>query len=372
MKNVLIIHCNPQNLVSILNLKSMNLTSKSKTHKILVIQFKYLGDAVFITPALTALHQAYPASEIQLLVAEEVAPIFNHLPFIKKVWAFPRTRGKAKLSKSLPFIYKLRKEKFDLSIDFAGNDRGSILSLFSGAKIRLSSIEHNPTFLQKLAYTKTIRTSLLPISWVKRHLKLLALLLKIPETTNPKMWIEADPLLEAEALQTLKKYEIICHLGTSQPKKEWPIDHWIQLYRLANNAGYKLAFSSGINAREQNLIAELKKLAPEAYALPPTNNLSMYLAVLNQAKLVISGDTGPLHFSAGLGVKVIGLFGTTDSVMFAAPVYHENESILSVPCSCIGARSQFVTCQSATACMSTISAEQVFELLKERYPLNVL
>ena len=263
----------------------MNLSTRPKTVKILVIQFKYLGDAVFITPAIQALHHQYPNAEIQLLVAEEVAPVFKHLPFINKIWAFPRTRGKANFLESLPFILKLRKEKFDLSIDFAGNDRGSILSLFAGAKIRLSCIEHNPTFLQKLAYTKTIRTSLLPVSWVNRHLKLLTLLLKIPEAANPKMWIVADSFLEKEASQSLKNHDIICHLGTSQPKKEWPIDHWVQLYKLAIKAGYRLAFSAGINAREQSLIAELKKNVPEAYALPPMNNLSMYLAVLNQAKL---------------------------------------------------------------------------------------
>jgi ADP-heptose:LPS heptosyltransferase len=50
---------------------------------------------------------------------------------------------------------------------------------------------------------------------------------------------------------------------------------------------------------------QLRKSLPSAFALTPSNNLGMYLAILAQAKVVISGDTGPLHFAAGLGVKVI-------------------------------------------------------------------
>ena len=160
----------------------MSTLTKTKTQKILVIQFKYLGDAVFITPALQALHRQHPTAELHILVASEVAPIFKHFPAIKKVWALPRERGKAKLRESLPFVLSLRKEKFDLSIDFVGNDRGGILSLLVGAKSRFSAIERNPTFLQKLAYTNTVKTALLPVSWVKRHLKMLSLLMGTSET----------------------------------------------------------------------------------------------------------------------------------------------------------------------------------------------
>lgn len=341
-----------------------------KTQKILAIQFKYLGDAVFITPALQVLHQQHPEAEIHVLAAEEVAPIFQHLSFLTKVWSLPRTRGKAKLGESLPFVFKLRKEKFDLSIDFVGNDRGSIFSLLIGAKSRLAAIDHGTTFLQKLAYTRTVRNSLLPTSWVKRHLKMLSLFMPIIEANEPRMKIESDPQLQSDAIEILQEHEVICHLGTSQPKKEWHIHRWVELHRLASKAGYKLAFSAGTNQREQTLISELKELCPDAFVLPRLKNLSDYLAVLNQAKVVISGDTGPLHFGAGLGVKVIGLFGTADSVRHASPIYQANELVMSRQCTCINELARFPTCQSRSPCMDSISAEQVFELLKERYPLN--
>lgn len=341
-----------------------------KKTKIIGIQFKYLGDAVFITPALQALHQQHPNAEIHILVAAEVAPIFEHLAFIKKVWALPRTRGKAKLTESLPFVRALRKEKFDLSIDFVGNDRGGILSLLVGAKSRLSAIEHKPTFLQKLAYTNTIQTTLLPSSWVKRHLKMLSLLMGTSETPAPQMLIAANPSLAGQAQQLLQNHQIICHLGTSQEKKEWPITSWAEFYQLATNAGFSLAFSAGTIERERNLVLELKKALPDAFILPPIKKLEMYLSVLNQAKVVISGDTGPLHFAAGLGLKVIGLFAVDDGVQHYAPIYAKNEVIIGKRCTCPGELANLPTCQSPSPCMHSISAEQVLERLKERYPLS--
>ena len=54
---------------------------------------------------------------------------------------------------------------------------------------------------------------------------------------------------------------------------------------------------------------ELKKLAPAAPVLPPVPELALFLALLKRAGVFISGDTGPLHFAAGLGVPTIALFG---------------------------------------------------------------
>ena len=352
-----------------MNLSLFN--TKAKAQKILAIQFKYLGDAVFITPALKALHQQYPEAEIHVLVPEEVASVLRYIPFVTKTWALPRTRGKAKLTQTLPFLKQLRKEKFDISIDFAGNDRGAILSLLIHAPKRLSAIGNKTNLIHKLAYTSVIQTDTLPKIWVSRHLKMLSLLLNTAKPKENVLEIHANPHLQDEAKQTLKNHEIICHIGTSQPKKEWPISHWLAFYNLAKSAGYKIAFTSGINDRERALMLELKKEAPELFELPSSKNLELFIAVLNQAKVVISSDTGPLHFAAGLGKKVIGLFAVHDGVQHYAPIYAKNEVIIGKPCTCTGELVHFATCQSASPCMNSISAEQVFELLKERYPLNV-
>jgi len=337
-------------------------------NRILIIQFKYLGDAVFITPALQALQAQYPSAEIHMLVSDDVAPMFEHATWIAKTWVLPRMRGKSKLFESWPVIKKIRNCNFDLSIDFVGNDRGALLSLLIHAKYRIAPLEKKQNLLRKFAYTKTIPTEHLTISWVKRHFELLQLSLNTPIPPNLKMLIASDPLCEDQAKSILKGHTVICHVGTSQQKKEWPIQRWHELYLISKSSGYKLAFSAGPNEREQGILSELKKQEPDIYLLSPSLGLKIYLAILKQSRVVISGDTGPLHFAAGLGVKVIGLFGTADSVLRAAPIYDKNEAIISKPCKCVGEKSKFVTCQEQQSCMGSIKALDVFKMLKKIDP----
>jgi ADP-heptose:LPS heptosyltransferase len=337
--------------------------------KILAIQFKYLGDAVFITPALEALHQQYPSAEIHVLVAQEVAPILSHLTYVKKVWGLRRARGKTKLLETLPLLNQLRKEKFDLSIDFAGNDRGATLSLLIGAKDKVAAVDANPKFLQRIAYTRVIAADQLPKVWVARHLKMLSLLLGTPEPSKPNIKIAANSTLLEDARKALNHHNIICHIGTSQQKKEWPISHWLKLYQMAKKAGYSIVFVTGTNQREQMALKKLKEIAPEIFELHP-KSLEHYLAFLNEAELIISGDTGPLHFAAALGKKIIGLFAVEDGVKHYAPIYKQNEIIFGKSCTCTGKLAHFPVCQSPSPCMSSITPEQVFELLKKRYPLK--
>ena len=106
--------------------------------KILAIQFRYFGDAALMTPALRAIKEQVPNAALHVLVAEEVTPLFQHLPWLERVWAFPRARGKARLRQSWPIIRALRRERFDRSVDFGSGDRSAIISLLCGARQRLA------------------------------------------------------------------------------------------------------------------------------------------------------------------------------------------------------------------------------------------
>jgi ADP-heptose:LPS heptosyltransferase len=299
----------------------------AKVNKILAIQFKYLGDAVFITPALRALKEHQPDGELHVLVASEVAPLLEHLPWITKVWPMPRTRGRARFRDSWPVTRALRREAFYRSVDFGGNDRGAILSFLSGAQNRLGAVDQT-NLLKKLCYTQSVSAGALPPSWVQRHLQLLAVW-RIPPPKSSALEIAADPALAEAAARLLPGGRVLCHLGTSQLCKEWPLDRWREFHRLARGTGLRLAFSSGTSERERALLTDLKKLEPEIFTLPPVPSLKLFLAVLRRARAVVAGDTGPLHFAAGLGVPVIGLFGKEDSLVRAAPIYRENEMVKS-------------------------------------------
>ena len=327
--------------------------------KILAIQFKYFGDAVMMTPALRAIRSHFPKGELHVLVPEEVAPIFDHLPWLNRVWPMPRRRGHARISQSWPVIRALRRERFDRSVDFAGNDRGAILSFLIGARQRLGLISTGGFLGRRFCYTHRVASAPLDRHEMFRTLHVLSAW-GIDSIPQFDVEIQTDPALNDAAKRLLPDRKIICHLASSQPKKEWPLSHWAALYRLAATAGLKLIFGTGIGSREELLLDDFKRLVPDAPVLQPIPDLALYLAVLKRAAVFVSGDTGPLHFAAGLGVPTIALFGPTSAVRWA-PAGQRHQVLTGSPCGCDG---NFAICHGASHCLAAITPDRVFERLK--------
>ena len=332
--------------------------------KILALQFKYFGDAVLMTPALRAIHENLPKAELHLLVPEEIAPLFQHLPWLNRVWPMPRQRGSASLAKSWPGIRALRSEKFDRSVDFASNDRGAILSRIIGAHRRLGWDERGGFLGRKFCYTDRVKSEAKPQHESARLVHLLSGW-QIPPPASLEAEIRPDPSLASAAKKILPdEHAVICHTASSQSKKEWPLAHWAKFYQLAAGTGSRVVFTTALGEREAGLMAGLKKLAPDAAILPPVPDLPLFLAVLARAGAFISGDTGPLHFAAGLGVPTISLFGPTSPVVWA-PVGPRHRFLTGSPCACNG---NWADCRNATHCLATITPEQVFELVQKVPP----
>ena len=332
----------------------------NRPEKILALQFKYFGDAVLLTPALRALREQFPQSEIHLLVPAELAPLFQHLLWLTRVWAMPRKRGSASLRETWPLISALRHQRFDRSVDFASNDRGAILSYFIGAKRRLGWAERGGFFGRKFFYNDRVAPEINPPHESIRLAQLLSGW-QIPLPRSLESEIHADATLTDAAKKILPdECAVICHVASSQPKKEWPLAHWAKLNQLATNAGMKLVFTTARGEREAALMAELKKLAPEALILQQISDLPLFLAVLARAAVFISGDTGPLHFAAGLGVPTISLFGPTPPSRWA-PIGAKHLALTGGTCVCDG---NLFACASQKHCLSQISPEQVFSALQ--------
>ena len=242
------------------SLPDVAISDRSSTLKILAIQFRYLGDAALMTPALRAIREHFPGCALHVLVAEEVVPLLQHLPGLARVWAFPRRRGRAKPALSWPVIRALRRERFDRSVDFGGNDRGAIVSLLCGARQRLGPLWPGGFLGRRFFYTHTRRMQPGGHQSLTNFQLLSAWGIAAPDC--PRLEICPDPGLAKVAEQLLPRPAILCHLATSQPKKEWPLAHWAELYRRAAAAGQELVFSTGISPREQALLEDLKQRLP--------------------------------------------------------------------------------------------------------------
>ena len=332
--------------------------------KILAIQFKYLGDAVLLTPALRALRKQFPGAELHLLVPEEIAPILRHLPWFDRVWPMPRRRGSASPGKTWPIIRALRRERFDCSVDFASNDRGAILSLLIGAKKRLGWNERGGFLGRRFCYNQHVAPETTEQHESARMMRLLSAWDIASDSLEPE--IRSDPALDAAAEKLLPMRAILCHIASSQPNRQWPVRLWAEFNQLAAAAGLPIVFTTASGTREGALTDELKKLLeqtgkmPVPLILPAVPELALFLAVLKRAEVFISGDTGPLHFAAGLGVPTLSLFGPSSPVRWA-PVGKLHRMLKGSPCPCGPGVS---VCLSANDCLAAITPGQVLDSLQ--------
>jgi ADP-heptose:LPS heptosyltransferase len=328
--------------------------------KILAIHFKYLGDAVLMIPALRAIREHHPDCLLHALVPAEAEPLLEHLPWLTRLWSMPRVRGSPGLRQSWPVIRALRAERFDRCVDFGGNDRGAILGFLSGAHERLGLDDSRKWLGRRLCYTR--RVSPAPAGQ-HETLRLAHILsgwdIPPPRCLTSEIHTSKDQDLRAASI--LPHGKIICHVASSQPKKEWPVESWARLHSEAGAAGLELIFTSGVRQREKQILQELKRLVPAAAILDPIPDLRLFLGVLKRARAFVSGDTGPLHFAAGLGVPTVALFGPTSAAHWR-PLGESHRALTGAPCECDGTSA---VCQSAVHCLSRISPAEVLDCLKQ-------
>lgn len=324
--------------------------------KLLAIHFKYLGDVVVATPALRALRRAFPQWELHVLVPEEAAPLLQGIAWIDRVWSFPRIRGRLNLGASWPVIRQLRRERFAVSIDFAGNDRGALLSLLAGARRRIGVIAPLGFHLRSRCYTDRVEEF-----DTTRHESVrtwaVTAPLNVPFPDDMTLEMAADSRLASAATAALGDTQVLCYVTATQPKREWPIDYWLEFAKRAGALTPAIAFTSGSSPREKQALETFAKRKTGIAILPAPEPLELLLAVLAQAKLFISGDTGPMHFAAALGVPTLSLFGPT-SVMRWAPLGTRHRWIGGGLCPCSG---HSAICSAENPCLGQITPDRVYD-----------
>jgi heptosyltransferase-2 len=105
--------------------------------KILVIQKKRIGDVLTSTIILEALKERFPNAELHYLIYENSYAVVKNNIFIDKIVVLDEKSRKRKLA-FLTFLFKIRKENYDIVIDAYGKPNSVILAWFSGAKSTIS------------------------------------------------------------------------------------------------------------------------------------------------------------------------------------------------------------------------------------------
>jgi ADP-heptose:LPS heptosyltransferase len=97
---------------------------------------------------------------------------------------------------------------------------------------------------------------------------------------------------------------VVVHPGASVPAREWPAQHCAQAVRALAAAGHRVVVTG--SACEQHLTAEVA--SHTGIDLGGRTDLRTLAAVLDGARVVVAGNTGPAHLAAAVGTPVVSLF----------------------------------------------------------------
>src|SRR4030095_3285280 len=136
--------------------------------KILMFRLCCLGDVAMLTPVINNLHLNFPDAEIKIASSKWVESLLPHLPYVTEAVIFDAPFEKnffSRLLKTIRFILKLRKEKFDLAFLAHRHNYYGLILWFSGIRYRLGFSETK--YLNRTApYDHKIH-------FAERHLKVL-------------------------------------------------------------------------------------------------------------------------------------------------------------------------------------------------------
>jgi heptosyltransferase-1 len=99
-----------------------------------------------------------------------------------------------------------------------------------------------------------------------------------------------------------------------------------------------------------------------AAEVAPPAAIADIVAIAHGARVMVSGDTGPLHIAGAVGTPLVALFGPT-SAERNGPWAKADVTLSQVAgCSCVYER----RCRRATPCIDEISIDAVVDAVRRR------
>lgn len=302
--------------------------------KILIIQQKRIGDVLTSSILCNILKAKYPESTIDFMCYPNSVDVLKENPNISEVIVLP-----AKVKKSIPlffkFIFQIRKRKYDAVIDVYSKLGSSLITLFSGAKFKISyykwysGIFYNHTFKRFDAIKSEHGLA------IENRLLLLKPLISEKITdVKPKIFLtdseinEAKELLVKHNIDTEKQMLIMFGILGSEVYKTYPLDRMAKIIDFTvAKTNATILFNYFPDQLEKALEVynycqeETKKnIVFDLYG----KDLRSFLAILSQCEMLIGNEGGAVNMAKALEVPTFSIF--TPSVRKETWQLFENEA----------------------------------------------
>lgn len=328
-----------------------------------------MGDLVQTLPAITDARRARPDITFDWVVDESFADVPRMHPKVERVIpsAFKRYgRGwrKAFASGEVPaFLRAVRKYRYDLIVDVQGEFKSALAALLArGSRAGyVGSDVHE--WGAHLTYASRHRVRKGQHSLVRMR-QLLAATLKYefdPEIIDYGIDRSRLPNVDIDLPQP---YLVFIH-STSWSTKNWPVDHWRHMIRLARKAGYTIVLPWGSEAEREKSQALAND--DDGVIVLPTMSIAQKAAIIAGATGTVGLDTGLSHISAALGVPSVTVYGATDPALVGA--LGQNQVHVVPEFRCLYCHQKMCRLdgieRTEPACLDMVSGTQVWHKLAE-------
>lgn len=334
--------------------------------RFLIARLSALGDLVHTIPAVAALRATFPIARIDWVVDERWLPLVEMVTCINQ--AIP-------LGRSVPDVIgcigRLRRARYTCALDLQGRYRSAVLAWLSRAPRRIGR-DRETTREPGAAFFYTDRV--IPTG---RHIVDMTVDLAARAGARPQPEPQFPLRVPENALRAVREKllrdgiagdYVVISPGGGWKSKCWPPERFGALAaELLRRNGLRSAVN--IAPGEEDLAADIVRAAGSP--APPVVSLSIpeLAALLAQARLVVAGDTGPLHLAAALGTRVVGLFGATDAERNGPlPRGLVVQNVSGPPPEYI--RGDYVRLNSYSDAMLSLSVEQVLAAVEQEIGVN--
>ena len=318
--------------------------------KIAIIKTAGIGDTIVLSAIVDEIKSEYPDSSITWICAANNLGMVNALKYkgIDEVFCF-EMKSPIKSFKGIKLL-----GNFDYVLDFAPWARiNAVISWGLSAKFKAG-------FKRKKMYRHYVYDA-----WAE-HLD------TYHEIDNYRAVLQASGFILKNLNPNLKKNEhavikgnyAVLHMqagGASTHTRQWASEHWAEVARiLYKQYGLRILFSGSSDdiAYVNEVIGKLKDDSLVVENIAGKYTLDQMSNVLQYAKLVISVNTGIMHYAAAVNVPLVALHGATSEMRWGplsdnAIVVKSGENCQ--PCISLGAETK--CCEPI--CMNNITVSMV-------------
>lgn len=337
--------------------------------RILIVNLTRLGDLLQTSPTVAALRARHPEARIVFLAEKNFAEACRGVPGIDRVLAWDLDTlgervldgGRALLDayrRVEDLVREVREERFDLGLNFSSSRMSAVLmGLFEIPDVRGWSMTADGFRVIRGAWSQLFAATCL-----NRHTATFNLVDYYrwmggghagPERLVYELREEGRErarALLAQAGLGRERPLVALQVGASRESRQWPGESFAELARRLVAGGFEVVVVGG-GADRERAATLVEAAGPGAASICGRTDLQALGGVLERTRLLVTGDTGPMHMAAAVGTPVVALF-FGPALPFDTGPYGRDHVLLhaAVPCA---------PCEHMVRCLAPFCRDEI-------------